>query len=153
MQWTLICGHKPLEPFLPRGMKIAKLDRWAMLLQEYDIRFIHIKGKDNILADTISRPCTIDIYEDLAEVRLQHPPVSKSQPESSRITDIMQLLDTGTAQQLLNITTNTLRRLQKQDRFCKRKVHELKTGIHNEFTNNTWDPLTAVPYGIFDSSS
>ena len=44
---TLHCDHKPLEPFLSRGMKIAKLDRWAMLLQEYDITFVHIKGKDN----------------------------------------------------------------------------------------------------------
>ena len=52
---TLCCDHKPLEPFLSRGMKIAKLDRWTMLLQEYDITFVHIKGKDNILADTISR--------------------------------------------------------------------------------------------------
>ena len=31
---TLRCDHKPLEPFLSRGTKIAKLDRWAMLLQE-----------------------------------------------------------------------------------------------------------------------
>ena len=120
-------------------MKIAKLDRWAMLLQEYDIRFIHIKGKDNILADAISRPCTIDIYKDLDEVRLQHPPVSKSQPESSRITDNMQLLDTRTAQQLLNITTNMLRR------FCKKKVHELKTGIHDEFYLNSENILKKKP--------
>ena len=42
VQCTLRCDHKPLEPFLSRGMKIAKLDRWAMLLQEYNIRFIHI---------------------------------------------------------------------------------------------------------------
>ena len=34
-------------------MKIVKLDRWAMLLQEYDITFIHIRGKDNIIVDTI----------------------------------------------------------------------------------------------------
>ena len=68
VQCTLRCDHKPLEPFLSRGMKIAKLDRWAMLLQEYDIKFIHIKGKDNILADAISRLHTLDIYEDPAEV-------------------------------------------------------------------------------------
>ena len=50
-------------------MKIAKLDRWAMLLQEYDIKFIHIKGKDNILADAISRLCTLDIYADPAKYK------------------------------------------------------------------------------------
>ena len=42
-----------------------------MLLQEYDIQFIHIKGKDNILADAILRLCTIDIYEDPTEVKLK----------------------------------------------------------------------------------
>ena len=69
---TLCCDHKPLEPFLSRGMKKAKLDRWAMLLQEYDITFVHIKGKDNILADAISRLCTIDIYKRATETQHSH---------------------------------------------------------------------------------
>ena len=68
---ALRCDYKPLEPFLSRGMQIAKLDRWAMLLQEYDISFVHIRGKD-ILADAISWLCTINIYEDPTEERLQH---------------------------------------------------------------------------------
>ena len=51
---TLRCDHKLPEPFLSRVMKIAKLDKWAMLLQEYNITFSHIKGKDNILANAIS---------------------------------------------------------------------------------------------------
>ena len=54
---TFRCDHKPLEPFLTRGMKIAKLDRWVMLLQEYDITFVNIRGKDNIL-QTLSPGCT-----------------------------------------------------------------------------------------------
>ena len=82
VQCTLRCDQKPLEPFLPRGMKIAKLDRWPMLQQEYNIRFIHIKGKDNILADAISRLHTVNIYEDSMKVKPQHSP--KSQPESSK---------------------------------------------------------------------
>ena len=40
---TLRCDHKPLEPFLSRGMKIAKLDRWAVLLQEYDLSILKAK--------------------------------------------------------------------------------------------------------------
>ena len=76
MKCTLRCNHKPLEPFLSKGMKIVKLDRWAMLLQEYKIMFSHIKGKDNILADEISRLHTISIYEDPTEDRLQHSPIA-----------------------------------------------------------------------------
>ena len=58
---TLCCDHKPLDPFLTRGMKIAKLDRWVMLLQEYEITFVYIRGKDSIFTDAISRLRTIDI--------------------------------------------------------------------------------------------
>ena len=72
----LHCDHKPQEPFLTRDMKIAKLDRWAMLLQEYDITFVHIRGKDNILTAAISRLCTIDIYEKAIET--QHSHVTKT---------------------------------------------------------------------------
>ena len=50
-------------------MKIAKLDRWAMLLQQYDITFVHIKGKDNFLVDAISRLHTLDIYKKAIETK------------------------------------------------------------------------------------
>ena len=72
MKCTLHCNHKPVEPFLTRGMKIAKLDRWAILLQEYDITFVCIKGKDNILANAISRLHTIDIYKKATETQHLH---------------------------------------------------------------------------------
>ena len=72
---TLYCDHKPLEPFPTRHMKIAKLDRWVMLLQEYDITLVNIRGKDNILTDVISRLHTINIYEKAIET--QHSPVTQ----------------------------------------------------------------------------
>ena len=110
MQCTLRCDHKPLETFLSGGMKIAKLDRWAILLQEYDIQFIHIKGKDNILADAISRLCTIAIYEDPIEDKLKPSTLPESWPVSSKTTDEIQLADARTPNQLFYITTKTLRR-------------------------------------------
>ena len=76
VQCPLRCDHKPLEPFLSRGMKIAKLDRWALLLQEYDMKFIHIKVKDNVLADAISRLHTLNTYKDPAEVKCKVKPTS-----------------------------------------------------------------------------
>ena len=54
----------------------CKLDRWAMLLQEYNITFCNIKGKDNILADAISQLRMINIYEDPTEDRLPHSPTT-----------------------------------------------------------------------------
>ena len=58
----------------------------------------------------------------------------------------MQILDTGTAQQLLNITTKTLNSLQKQDIFCKRKVCKLKTGMQDQFYLNIENILKREDY-------
>ena len=75
-----------------------------MLLQEYGITFIHIRGKDNILADAISQLQTVNIYEDPAEDRLLHSPTAQNTAHSSKVTDNIQLLDSKTAQQFINIT-------------------------------------------------
>ena len=39
-----------------------KLGPWSMELSDYNLTFIHIKGTENILADTISRLKTLNIY-------------------------------------------------------------------------------------------
>ena len=133
---TLRSDHKPLEPFLTRDMKIAKLDRWAMLLQEYDIPFVHIKGKDNILADVISRLCTINAYDDAVENKQYHSLGTQGTAHSSKTAKNTELVDSTTPQQLLNISTTTLRNLQKQDKFCKNKVHELHANVNDKFYLN-----------------
>ena len=92
-----------------------------MLLQEYGIKFAHIKGKDNILADAISRLCTLDMYEDPAENKVKPMSVLETPWTSSKAEDELQLIDVRFPQQLLNITTKTLKRLQKQDKFCKKE--------------------------------
>ena len=136
MKCTLRCNHKPLEPFLTRGMKIAKLNRWAMLLQEYDITFVHIRGKDNILADAISRLHTISVYNDAVENKQHHSLDTQDTTHSSKETKNIQLLDSATPIQLFNISTTMLRNLQKQDKFCKNRVCELHANINDKFYLN-----------------
>ena len=133
---TLCCYHKPLEPFLSRGMKIAKLDRWAMLLQEYDITFVHIKGKDNILADTISRLHTIDIYEKATETQHSHG-VKTATPQLDDTVDQIQHVNSSPLLQSLNMNSTTLHTLQKQDKFCKNKACKLYSGVDSSFYLNT----------------
>ena len=73
-------------------MKITKLDRWATLLQEYDITFVHIKGKENILADAISRLHTLDIYKKTTET--QHSPAIKiPRTQQDGTIDLIQNID------------------------------------------------------------
>ena len=117
-------------------MKIAKLDRWAVLLQEY-ISFVHIRGKDNILTDAISRLHTINIHDDIVEDKQQHSPDTQGTTHSSKVAEDIQLLNSGTPPQHLNITTAMLQNLQKQDKFCKNKVCELHAGIKNNFYLNS----------------
>ena len=100
-------------------MKIAKLDRWVILLQEYDITFVHIKGKDNILVDAISKLCTIDIYEQATETQHSHA-VMPATPQLDNTVEQIQHVDSSPLSQFLNMNSTTLCTLQKQHKFCKK---------------------------------
>ena len=52
---TVFSDHKPLKDFFEGGMNVAKLDRWSLELQEFDISLEFIQGKLNKIADVISR--------------------------------------------------------------------------------------------------
>ena len=54
--------HLPLKRFLHKNTLNSKVNNWAMELKSFNIQFEHIKGQNNILADTLS--CLIDIDPD-----------------------------------------------------------------------------------------
>ena len=91
-----------------------------MLLQEYDITFVHIKGKDNILADAISRLCTIDIYKKTIETQHSHA-VKTANTQLDETVEQIQHVDSSPLPQSLNMNSTTLCTLEKQDKFCKIK--------------------------------
>jgi hypothetical protein len=47
--------HGPLTFLHKMSNKNQRLTRWSLLLQIYDIIIQHIKGKDNVIADALSR--------------------------------------------------------------------------------------------------
>ena len=108
-----------------------------MLLQEYDITFVHIRGKDNILADAISRLCTINVYKEAIEDKQHHLPDSQNATHSNVKVEQIQHLNSSTPPQLLNMNTSMLYNLQKQDKFCKNKVSKLHANIDDRFYLNT----------------
>ena len=65
---TFYCDHKFLAPFLTIGMPSHVLDRWVLEKQQFNIKFNHIEGKKNVVADAISRPKTVNPYEKHQEV-------------------------------------------------------------------------------------
>ena len=59
-QILLRSDHKPLEKFLLKNTLNSKVNNWAMELEAFNIQFDYIKGTNNILADTLSCPISID---------------------------------------------------------------------------------------------
>ena len=57
---TLKSDHLPLNKFLRQMTLNNTVNNSAMGIESFKIKFIHIAGKDNILADTLSRLIDID---------------------------------------------------------------------------------------------
>ena len=57
---TLRSDHLPLNKFLKQMTLNNTVNNWAMEIESFKIKFICIPGKDNILADTLSRLIDID---------------------------------------------------------------------------------------------
>ena len=47
--------HNPLVHLNKFKNKNKKLMRWSLELQDYNLHIVHIKGKDNVIADSLSR--------------------------------------------------------------------------------------------------
>ena len=107
-----------------------------MLLQEYDITFVHIKGKDNILADAMSRLHTIDIYEKAIQTQHLHAVTTTTKHQEGTI-ELIQHVNPSPLLQSLNMDSTTLCTLQKQDKLCKNKVCKLHSGVDSSFYLNT----------------
>ena len=54
-QVKIYCDHNPLQYIKECAPKSAKLLRWALALQEFDIEFEYKKGARNVVADWLSR--------------------------------------------------------------------------------------------------
>lgn len=54
---TIISDCNPLSYITAQATSSAKLTRWALALQEYDINFKYRRGTLNVVSDFLSRPC------------------------------------------------------------------------------------------------
>ena len=52
--------HLPLKKFLNHKTLNNTVNNWAVEIESFKINFVHFAGKDNILADTLSRIIDID---------------------------------------------------------------------------------------------
>lgn len=52
---TVFCDHNPLVFLKKMTNSNQRLTRWALFLQQYNLEIRHIPGRDNVLADSLSR--------------------------------------------------------------------------------------------------
>ena len=62
---TLRSDHLPLRKFLRKMMLNNTVNNWSTEIESFNINFVHISGKANVLADTLSR--MIDTNPDLQQ--------------------------------------------------------------------------------------
>ncbi|GFO07945.1 polyprotein [Plakobranchus ocellatus] len=55
--FVLQTDHKPVAYLRTGSPKNARLMRWALALQEFSFRVVHIPGSENVHADVLSRLC------------------------------------------------------------------------------------------------
>ena len=52
---TVVCDHNPLQYIWDCAAKSAKLLRWSLALQEFDLEIKYKRGSDNVVSDYLSR--------------------------------------------------------------------------------------------------
>ena len=119
---TVFSDHKPLKNFFEGGMNIAKLDRWSLELQEFDISIEFIQGMLNTVADVISRLKNEGLYEEHSDKNHKIKTTTNLNDRIEEVLDIAlgpsnfeKLFSTGTV-----ISRRELLFSQKRDRWCRK---------------------------------
>ena len=84
------------------GMLSSILDRWALELEQFNIKFQHIQGKRNVVADTISPLRTLGLYQDSGnkDVPVTTEDVVENIIEEVHLADIIQKIPTCNVEKL-----------------------------------------------------
>ena len=64
-KFTIMTDHKPLSHLFTSEMHNARVQRWAIILDEYGADVSYVKGSENVIADALSRlgPPEVEIGE------------------------------------------------------------------------------------------
>lgn len=80
--------HQPLRWLMTVKSPSGRLARWALTLQEYNLRIEYIPGKANAIADTLSRPPCADVVDcDLGLAEVDIPSRSPMDVRENQLKD------------------------------------------------------------------
>ena len=130
---TIKSDHLPLRKFLTKETLNAKVNNWAVELEQFKLKLEWIQGSKNTLADSLSR--LLDVSPEAANTpepegqefgtycfqELEKAEVKEIHEEIGNIT-----IDTGQHEISLPMTNEAVKKLQKADEFCRSTVQKLK---------------------------
>ena len=59
--FTIFTDHEALKSIMSKPTPSARLTRWALAMQEYNFKIVHVPGIQNVVPDALSRPTLICI--------------------------------------------------------------------------------------------
>ena len=130
---TMKSDHLPLRKFLTKETLNAKVNNWAVELEQFKLKLEWIQGSKNTLADSLSRLLDIDPEavnnpepegQEFGTYCFQELEKAEVREVCEKIHDIT--LGTGMQEVVLPMPRETLRKLQKADDFCRSTVQKLK---------------------------
>ena len=148
-RFTVFTDHKPLKSLFSSQMKNTKIQRWAILLNEYGCDIQYRSGKNNVRADMLSRikindelteepvtiePVTVEVNFHIASVDvIDSDQIHQTQPEenedSKNMTEDRADSNVENAPiDLLNITKQRLKQLQRGEEWISSIIQSIKTG-------------------------
>nr|CAD2193280.1 unnamed protein product [Meloidogyne enterolobii] len=145
----LHCDHKPLAFLLKKSDAHPNLARWLIELQNYNIKIIHVAGKQNLLADGLSRFPQENIPEtaikDLSELQdIANFPVCLSLSLKPRVVHEQFILNLTARDIEGKMFSIDIRREQGQDPETKLLIEFLEFGTFPAgITENDKEEITS----------
>ena len=120
---TVYTDHAPLRSLFTAEMKNTRVQRWAILLDEYQVKIKYMRGQLNCRADFLSR--------------LRVKPTSEEIKQSNEIVAIEQGhdRDTRTYKDIIYDNDIDMEQLQADDEHCKRCITQLQND-NEKYTND-----------------
>ena len=135
---TIKCDHLPLKKFLMKQTMNAKVNNWAVELEQFNLKMEWIMGSKNTLADSLSR-----LLEVCPEAAKQPEPTGQEfgcacfnelepvKVEYIEVVETVQITENENFKEIqLPLKNSQMQQLQRHDDFCRGIARKLALNKH-----------------------
>ena len=135
---TIKCDHLPLKKFLTKQTMNAKVNNWAVELEQFNLKMQWIMGSKNTLADSLSR--LLEVCPEAAE---QSEPAGQEfgcvcfdelepvRVEYIEVVETVQITENENFKEIqLPLKNSQMQQLQRHDDFCREIARKLTLNKH-----------------------